>query len=474
MPAPVESRRVVHVGPQPGPQTHFLESPADIVIAGGAAGGGKTHGLLLEPMRHVRNTPAFGGVIFRRSRPQITNEGGLWDSSMELYPLLKAKPRQQRLEWVFPHPTDPRRDGATIRFAQLQHNKSVQDWKSSELPFVGYDQLEDFTEFQFWYMMSRLRSTTGIRPYVRGTANPDPDSFLRRLLSWWIDEQTGYAIPSRSGKIRWFVRVNGELHWGDEPAALCRRFNLPINRARSLTFIPSTIHNNPLLQAKDPGYLATLESLPLVERERLLGGNWNIRPSAGKVFNRAWWGDFVRAVPAWGHRIRYWDKASTVDGDYTVGVLMQRTGPTYYVLNVVRGRWSSGQRMRIMKQVADLDMQAATAQLPTDTIVEEEGGSAGKDSSAADRIMLAGHSIWIDRPTGSKYQRAQGYAAQVEAGNVRLVVGRWNEPYIDEHQAFPTPGVPDDQVDAGSGAFNRLALRPAPILPPTTSHAPYR
>jgi phage terminase large subunit-like protein len=57
----------------------------------------------------------------------------------------------------------------------------------------------------------------------------------------------------------------------------------------------------------------------------------------------------------------------------------------------------------------------------------------------------------------------------VEQGDVALVAGDWNQSYIAEHQAFPTEGVPDDQVDASSGAFRRLALFEEPALPPTTS-----
>jgi hypothetical protein len=83
----------VRIGPQSGPQTQFLSTSADIAIYGGAAGGGKTFAELLEPLRHVGNQD-FGAVIFRRTTPQITNDGALWDESLRLYPLLGAKPNQ--------------------------------------------------------------------------------------------------------------------------------------------------------------------------------------------------------------------------------------------------------------------------------------------------------------------------------------------------------------------------------------------
>ena len=80
------------ISAQPGPQTEFLRSPADICIYGGAAGGGKTVGLILEPLRHVCRVANFTAVFFRRTTPQITNPGGLWDESQNFYPRLGGIP----------------------------------------------------------------------------------------------------------------------------------------------------------------------------------------------------------------------------------------------------------------------------------------------------------------------------------------------------------------------------------------------
>src|SRR6266446_10075105 len=76
--------------PQPGPQSDFLASSADIAIYGGAAGGGKTFGLLLEPLRHITTVKGYGAVIFRRTSKQVRNEGGMWDESFAMYPHLGA------------------------------------------------------------------------------------------------------------------------------------------------------------------------------------------------------------------------------------------------------------------------------------------------------------------------------------------------------------------------------------------------
>jgi predicted phage terminase large subunit-like protein len=453
----VQQRRIEA---QPGPQRTFLATSADLAIYGGAAYGGKTFALLLEPLRHSKN-PNFGAVIFRRTYPQVTNEGGLWDTSQQLYPLVGAKPRESDLSWRFP-------SGASVKFAHLQYEANKIDWQGAQVPLIGWDELTHFTEGQFWYLFGRNRSMCGVRPYTRATCNPDPDSFVRVLIDWWIGED-GFAIPERSGRIRWFVRYDGELHWADGRDELAGRFRLPDGESiepTSFTFVLSTIYDNKLGMQADPSYLAKLQALPLVERERLLGdrlrgGNWNVRPAAGKVFKRHWF-EIVDSYPADARRVRYWDLAATEakpgkDPDWTAGPLLAEKDGVYFVVDVRRARETPGAIEGLIRQTAELDGRRI------DVYVEQEPGSSGVNViDRYTRVVLKGFPARGNKATGNKLDRMKPLSAAAEAGNVKLVRGPWNEAFLAEAESIPD-GAHDDQVDAAAGAFAMLTQHALPF-----------
>ena len=192
------------IAAQPGPQTAFLQSPADICVYGGAAGGGKTVGLILEPLRHATRVANFSAVFFRRKTPQITNPGGLWDESQKFYPRLGGTPHVGMREWRWSR-------GGKVKFSHLQYDSTVYDWQGAQITLICFDELTHFTARQFFYMVSRNRSTCGVRPYIRATCNPDADSWVAEFLSWWIDPESGLPIPERAGVLRYYVRVGERL-----------------------------------------------------------------------------------------------------------------------------------------------------------------------------------------------------------------------------------------------------------------------
>lgn len=448
---PQPTRREIR--PQPGPQSAFLSSPADIVIYGGAAFGGKTFGVLMEPLRHI-TVPNFSAVIFRRTYVDIHNEGGLWDSSMELYPLVGGRGSEHNSYWRFP-------SGATVRFAHMQYNKDLQGWQGSQIPLIIWDELTHFTEKMFFYMFSRNRSATGIKGYIRATCNPDPDSWVARFIAWWINQDTGFAIPERSGVLRWFIRVNDKLIWADTAEELRATYGAD-QQPKSVTFIPAKITDNQIGMKADPAYLASMMALPKVDRERLLNGNWRIRANAGTCFQRSWFPviPYVQ-VPMLARRMRYWDRASAVptpqnpDPDWTVGLQTAYVNNRLYVLHMERFRERPMTVKQRIKNLAVADGDKC------DVVLEGDPASAGDYEIASYMEFLAGHSVQCNKPTNSKYERAKPAMSMAEAGNIVVVEGAWNEDFFHELEAFSEDDeeyAHDDIVDTLSGSVQKHTL----------------
>lgn len=439
------------IRPQPGPQEDFLSSTADITIYGGAAGGGKSYALLLEPLRHLSN-PDFRCVFFRRTYSQITMEGGLWDEAQGLYSPIADLTQSP--------PTAVFESGARIAFRHLQHEKDRLGYQGAQIPLICFDELTHFTERQFFYLLSRNRSAkAGIRPYVRATTNPDPDSWVKSFISWWIDPQKGTPIPERSGKTRHFIRQDGEIIWGKK-AKLIQQY--PDALPKSVSFIPARLEDNKILCKNDPSYRANLEAQDRVTRARLLEGNWAVRRTGGTFFRR-------HELPIWtpdtsqiGEVCRFWDMASTkpspsnTDPDYLAGVLLAKTtGPyPYAVLDIKRHRVGPGQVEMILAQTAMTD----SAMYPRLIIrTEQQPGSAGKDQTHHLKTgIFKDYDYEGIRPTGPKTTRALSVSALAEQGKLALKEGDWNEAFIQEATAFPDPKAHDDQVDALSGAYAAL------------------
>lgn len=163
----------------------------------------------------------------------------------------------------------------------------------------------------------------------------------------------------------------------------------------------------------------------------------------------------VNAIPAGViiRRVRAWDLAATKDsGDYTAGVLIgEGSDNRFYILDVVRGQYSSLEVEEIITATASRDGYNVDIHLPQDP------AAAGK--SWAQRLvgLLAGYTAKAERMAGDKIYRSSAFAAQMEAGNVVLLRGAWNDDFINEYRDFPN-GKNDDQVDAGADSFNEIAI----------------
>jgi len=435
------------IGPMSGPQAAFLASPADVAIYGGGAGGGKTWMLALDAASDV-HVEGYAAIMFRRTSPELVGGGSIWEATQAIYRHLGGRPRSSpNLDWTFP-------SRAMVELRHLQHEADVYAHQGKQYAFVGFDELTHFEEAQFWYLVSRMRTTCGIRPRLRATCNPDPDSFVRKLVDWWIDAE-GYAIPERSGRIRWFCRRDDDsLDWSDTEAEVRERN--PGRPALSFTFVPARLADNPVLLAKDPGYIERLDSLPKVDRDRLKGGNWNIRPAAGLYFPRRCFEIIDRVPGPVTMTVRAWDKAATrphpgnPDPDWTRGAKVSRLRDGRFVVEHVEGlRGSPGEVEQAILAIAAQDGPSVPV------VVWQDPGQAGVVDRDATLRALSGFQVRSIRASRDKLAYAGVWAPHVEAGRVLLVRGAWTDAFLAEAESFPE-GKHDDAVDAVSLAFQAL------------------
>lgn len=442
------------IRPQEGPQTDLLACGADICIYGGAAGGGKTFGMLLDFLHHTDDKDSCG-LFFRRTTPEITAVGGPWDSAVGLYTKLGAVPKESTREIFFP-------SGARLKFSHLENEKDKTKHQGDQLPIMYFDELSHFTFTQFWYLASRNRSLSRIIPYIRATTNPAPDSWIAEFISWWIDQDTGFAIPERSGVVRYFYRFNDVVHWSDDPEKLKRDWPSLAKDGDPLTatFIASLLDDNKILMKKDPTYRAKLMALRRVDKERLLHGNWNVREDAGAYFKREYF-DTVeeKDLPKDLLRIRFWDRAGTsakeLQENKERGINQARTASVrlafssqerlFYIEDVTNDLLSPQQVVKKMTEVVGDDGQYVTIGLSQDP------GQAGKFELEFYKARFGHYHVWETRETGSKESRAKPVSAQAEKFKIKLVKGHWNEEFIRQAENFPQ-GL-KDIIDALSGAF---------------------
>lgn len=479
--------------PQPGGQTLFDQSEADVCLFGSGVGVGKSYALLLTGGKwtQVRGVRAYRGIFFRRTKTALKGGNGLWDKSQPIYRAWGGRGRTSPdLDWVFEASSGRIEDRHRIEFRHLQREADVFEHAGRDYDFVGFDELQTFTRAQFWFMFSRLRSVSGVRPHLRATCNPDPDVwFLKELLEWWIGPD-GYAIPERRGVIRWFVRdaQTDLLTWFDDEAS-ARNFAReldPVNDpeglgAVSFTFIYGTLEENVELLRADPRYRSRLSALLRVDRKRLVGernaegrergGNWHVRESAGTYFAR---NNFVIASEPPSRIVRTlrgWDVAASPptpkhpNPDWTRGarVCLCEKGELW-IDDMVSAQAGPVEVLELQLETARRDGRATTVALWQDT------GGAGKTAAETTADALTGHIVaLVDsfgagedlaiRPKGgssrAKRAFARAWAPLVEKRRVYVRRAEWTDEFLAECDGFPEARF-DDQVDAVSCAVQVL------------------
>jgi predicted phage terminase large subunit-like protein len=400
---PTDVRRYVPATPTPK-QAQFLALDCREAMFGGAAGGGKSQGLLMAALQYVQ-VPSYAAIVFRRTFADLALPGALMDRAAEWLGGTDARWSAERKTWTFP-------SGATLSFGYLENAGDEERYKSAEFCFIGFDELTTFPERPYRYLFSRLRKPAGMEVPLRMRAASNPGGVGHD----WVRQR---------------FLVEGPAH--------------------GRVFVPAKLDDNPFLDRES--YLESLGELDPIDLQQLLAGDWSARRSGGR-FQREWF-TVVEPAPVGAVWVRRWDLAATEpkpgkDPDYTVGALVGEHEGIFYIGDIVRMRGTPIDVERTVRATAERDGIGVLVRM------EQEPGSAGVtviDHYA--REVLRGYAFEGVRSTGSKEVRATVFSAAAGRGNVRLLPGDWHTALLDELELFPL-GEHDDQVDAVSGAMQDL------------------
>lgn len=360
---------------------------------------------------------------------------------------------------------------------------------------IAMDELTHFSQYQFLYLIGRLRSEADMDSFMIASCNPDYQSWVFSWVKWYLDEE-GYPDKEKCGTKRFFVIEEDEPKFGDDEKELADKYphlcyiENPLTgetqyvRPLSFTFIAGTIFDNPALIEKNPKYLASLKSQSPVNRARLLDGNWLAREEGSNFFDRSWLKD-TNQYPQGGRCCRAWDKASSEPSDkerhpdYTAcSPRMYKCKDGYYWLvgdyvktcidknetDEVYGRFRlrAGERDNLMVEQAKHDGEDCRILLPVDP------GAHGKTEYeySALKLIQEGFSVHPDpAPTNaSKLKKAEPFFNACQNRLVYIVRNTFTEDtynaIMKELESFDgtrsTRHKKDDWVDSIATAFNYM------------------
>ncbi len=268
--------------PSPGPQTMAYESEADELFYGGSAGGGKSSLLVGLALTRHRNS-----IIFRREYPQLTE---IADQIEEVIGK-RGKYNQQ---------THVARMGQRkVTLASMPHPKDVQKYQGRPRDFFGFDEAPQFSLYQFQFVTAWNRSKyPGQRCRIVLAGNPPTTAEGRWIIDEfapWLDDK--FPEPAAPGELRWYLRLPDPknkarriLHWFRERPDPMPDPEVPTEllQARSRTFIPARLEDNPFL--RETGYRSVLQGLPEPLRSQMLYGDMKagMDDAAYQVIPTAW------------------------------------------------------------------------------------------------------------------------------------------------------------------------------------------
>jgi len=278
------------IAPQEGFQEKFVESNIDVVFGGGAAGVGKTSAAVLAIAYYVGN-PNYRALYVRKNLGELKGGGSMPEEFAKLYPepLIARTTMSDNPEIEFV-------SGCKVVMTHMA-NENIHDItervKGWQYDFIYMDELTAYQWNTFAYLMSRNRGSSGEKPLFRGTTNPKRNSWVRKFIDWYVDED-GFIDPLRDGVVRYFYYAGGTVEdviWGDTPDEVYVRCKERIDRQmkasktehlspydliKSFTFYSGKLGDNKILLKDQPQYVGNLAMAGGTQAAQLLEGNWNV------------------------------------------------------------------------------------------------------------------------------------------------------------------------------------------------------
>lgn len=348
--------------------------------------------------------------------------------------------------------------GASITFRHCQYEEDKHSFQGWQLSAYLGDEIQQMTESQVIYIMSRLRTDAKNKPMFRGTCNPaGKGHWLTKWISWYLLED-GLPDPEKCGVTRYFTMRDNEMVWADSSDELKQK--IPGCSPLSFTFISANVYDNPVLMARNPEYVAWLEGQDRETKEALLYGNWYVTKQEENYFKRRWT-PIVLDPPFTGHRARGFDLAGSIkdevnkDPDYTATVLLSKNREGKYCIEHAhhfRERFHTVEEYIL--NLSDIDPIDITYVIPVDA------GMAGKAYASTLQKKLAEKGRFCKLyPSGqkSKLIRFRPFASVCESGAVTALSADWNDWFFDELEQFRGDGKQhDDALDSVVAAFWHL------------------
>lgn len=408
--------------PASKPQEMFLNTPdwVDICFYGGQAGGGKTFAGLMHHMKYV-DDPLYRGLTLRRTTPMLMKPGAVWDEAKAMFRDIDPDGRIKIKDMKYVFSSE-----AEVSFSHFEHVDDEDNFQGAQISSCVMEELCQFEESQFNYILSRLRTKAKMKPNMRATMNPDPDSWVRKYVDWYLypegHELYGRPDPAKQGVIRWFIRDNNELIWGESKEDLEARF--PNNIPLSFRFINASVYDNPYIEKS---YIAFLQGLPKVQKEILLYGNWEARAENSTFFQRSWCDEvsYVEESEVQS-TVRTFDFAATLKSDsnpspdYTVSCRMRKMKDGRYLVDDIRKtRIRPGDWMEFVMTCHRDDPKNTTYYIPLDP------GAAAKRATMLFCRDLSEAGLYVQQLTTnkSKLDRFRPFSSMAQNGGVVFLKG---------------------------------------------------